>query len=69
MSIVPRLVLVGLFAVAALVTIAAVVPALALGGARRGRAADEADRPGMTPEAAPARMLAADGRTGPDGIS
>jgi MFS family permease len=78
-------IMVGLFAVAALVTIAAVVPALALGGARRGTA-DELDAtpdatpqaqpratpdgpPGATPDAAPPRMLAPDGRTGPDRVN
>jgi Major Facilitator Superfamily len=55
-------IMVGLFVVAALVTLAAVLPALALGGSRSGRRADQA----TTEADATRRMLPSDGSAEPD---
>jgi MFS family permease len=56
-------IMVGLFVVAAIVTLVAVIPALALGGARRTRAVDDA----ATAETGPGRrMLPGDGGAEPD---
>jgi hypothetical protein len=59
-------IMVGLFVVAAIVTLAAVIPALALGGARRSRTAARDDAAVATEAASPRRMLPGDGGTEPD---